>query len=72
MWVRRVHFKVRDRLRKILSVLGVLVEVASDEHCKNNGLFRVYICVYIQGGPLPVISEVINPISRAITPVTHL
>lgn len=27
--------------------------------------------IYRQGGPLPVISEVMTPISRAITPVMH-
>ena len=30
------------------------------------------IILMVQGGPLPVISGVITPISMVITPVTHL
>ena len=30
------------------------------------------VYIYIQGGPLPAISRVTTPISRVITPVTHL
>ena len=28
--------------------------------------------IYLQGGPLPVINGVIAPISRVVTPITHL
>ena len=32
----------------------------------------MFLLVSLQGGPLPVINAVTTPISRVITPVTHL